>query len=497
MTALKKLAGQTVIYGIPSIAGRFLNYLLTYLYTRVFTTGEFGINSEFYAYSGFFTVLLAFGLETGYFRFAKDAADPKKVFSTALAFITLAASVFFALLMFFSQPLAELLKYPGNPEYIHWFAAMLALDAIGAIAFARLRYEQKPLNFAGIKVFEIVINISLNIFFLIICRKAHLNNPSSLLGSLYNPAIGVGYVFIANLVASGVKLVLLSPQLKDVTSGFDKELFNKMIRYSLPMVVIGFAGIINEMLDRMILKYMLPYDNATNLAQLGIYAACYKLAVIMSLFIQAFKYAAEPFFFSHAAKDNSRKVYADVMQYFVIFCVFIFVGVMLYMNQVQGFIGPAFREGLKVVPILLIANLFFGIYTNLSIWYKLTDRTMLGAWVSIGGAVVTIIINVLFIPWYGYMASAWATLICYVGMAAVSYYLGQKYFPVDYPITKVLGYIAGGIITWLLFKYTLIWLLPKASTAQTLMVSTAYMLLFTAGVFIADGKELIEKIKRN
>lgn len=497
MTPLKKLAGQTVIYGIPSIAGRFLNYLLTYLYTRVFTTGEFGVNSEFYAYSGFFTVLLAFGLETGYFRFVKDAAEPKRVFSTALAFITVAASAFLGLLMAFSAPLAALLKYPGHAEYVQWFAAMLALDAVGAIAFARLRYEQRPLNFAGIKVVEIVVNIGLNIFFLIICRKAYSSNPASFLGELYNPAIGVGYVFIANLVASGVKLLLLSPQLKDITAGFDKELFNKMIRYSLPMVVIGFAGIINEMLDRMILKYMLPYDNATNLAQLGIYAACYKLAVIMSLFIQAFKYAAEPFFFSHAAKDNSRKVYADVMQYFAIFCVFIFVGVMLYMNQVQGFIGAAFRSGLKVVPILLIANLFFGIYTNLSIWYKLTDRTMTGAWVSIAGAVLTIIINIVFIPVYGYMASAWATLICYVVMAAVSYYLGQKYFPVDYPVAKILAYIAAGILTWLLFKYTIIWLLPNATTMQTLFVSTAYMLLFTAGVFIADGKALLQKVRKN
>jgi O-antigen/teichoic acid export membrane protein len=497
LTPLKKLAGQTVIYGIPSIAGRFLNYLLTYLYTRVFTTGEFGVNSEFYAYSGVFTVLLAFGLETGYFRFAKDAENPKKVFSTALGFIMVGASVFLGLLMLFAQPMADLLKYPDNPEYIRWFALMLAFDAIGAIPFARLRYESKAKNFAGIKIIEIAINIGLNIFFLIVCRKAHINNPTSFLGSLYNPAIGVGYVFIINVFASAVKLLLLSPQLKDITEGFDKELFNKMIRYSLPMVLIGFAGIINEMLDRMILKYTLPYDNATNLAQLGIYAACYKLAVIMSLFIQAFRYAAEPFFFSHAAKDDSRKVYADVMQYFVIFCVFIFVGVMLYMDKVQTFIGPDFRVGLKVVPILLIANLFFGIYTNLSIWYKLTDRTMTGAWVSIGGAVVTIGINLLFIPAYGYMASAWATLICYVGMAAVSYFLGQKYFPVNYPVIKVLAYVAAGIIVWQLFVYTNQWLNVSANSYVTLAISTFYMLLFTAGVFIADGRDWLAKVKRS
>ena len=410
MNPIKKLASQTAIYGIPSIAGRFLNYSLTYLYTRVFALEQFGVNSEFYAYSGFFTVLLLFGMDTAFFRFQQKAEDPEKVYSTVLNFIVPSSLTFLLLIYIIGTPLANALKYSDHLDYIHWFAWMLALDSIAAIPLEKLRAENKAKRFATIKIIEIAVSMSVNIFFLIFCRHAYMTDPTSLLGRLYNPAVGVGYVFIANLVASAVKMLLLSPQLKSIAYGFDRELFKKMIRYSMPMVIIGFAGIINEMLDRMILKYMLPYDNVHNLAQLGIYGACYKLSLLMSLFIQAFRFAAEPFFFAHAEKDDSKKLYADVMNYFVIFCVFVFLLVMLYLNWFQYFIGKSYRVGLPVVPILLAANLCFGIYVNLSIWYKLTDRTLLGAVVSFGGAAVTIILNVLFIPKYGYMASAWATM---------------------------------------------------------------------------------------
>ena len=491
LNPIKRLASQTVIYGIPSIAGRFLNYLLTYLYTRVFALDQFGVNSELYAYSGFFTVLLLFGMDTAFFRFQQKEKDPSKVYSTVLNFIIPSSLTFLLLLYVFGQPVANLLKYPDHINYIHWFAWMLMLDSIAAIPFVKLRAQNKALKFAGIKTIEIAVNITLNIFFLVFCRKAYLADPNSLLGHLYNPTLGIGYVFVINLVASAVKIILLLPEFKDIVKGFDRELFNRMIRYSMPMVIIGFAGIINEMLDRMILHSMLPYDNDTNLKMLGIYGACYKLSLLMSLFIQAFRFAAEPFFFAHADKDDSKKLYADVMNFFVIFCVFVFLLVMLYLDWFQHFIGKSYRVGLPVVPILLFANLCFGIYVNLSIWYKLTDRTLLGAVVSFGGAAVTVVLNVLFIPKYGYMASAWATLACYGSMAVASYILGQKYFPVKYYLAKDLGYILLGLLLWVLFDF--LKQFAPFTGGHFWILSSILMLGFLGVVWVLDGRKLLAK----
>ena len=484
LNPIKRLASQTVIYGIPSIAGRFLNFLLTYLYTRVFALDQFGVNSEFYAYSGFFAVLLTFGMETAFFRYQQKSKEPERVYSTALNFIIASSLSFFVLVYVFAQPLANQLKYPDHVEYIHWLALMLVLDSIAAIPFAKLRAENKALQFAGIKIIEIAVNIVLSIFFLVVCRNAFLHQPGSIFAKLYNPAIGVGYIFIINVAARAVKMILVLPQLKGAVNGFDKALFRTMIRYSMPMVIIGFAGIINEMLDRMVLKYWLPYDSHTNLQLLGIYGACYKLSLLMSLFIQAFRFAGEPFFFAHAEKENSKKLYADVTKYFVIFCVFVFLLVMLYMDWFKHFIGADFRVGLPVVPILLMANLCFGIYVNLSIWYKLTDRTLLGAAVSMGGALLTVVLNILFIPQYGYMASAWATLACYGGMAIASYVLGQKYYPVDYDVKKILGYITLGLLLWIGNKW--LWERVFSQYGHFWILSTAFMLVFFAVVWVFD-----------
>jgi O-antigen/teichoic acid export membrane protein len=494
LNPIKKLASQTVVYGIPSIAGRFLNYLLTYLFTRIFSLDQFGVNSEFYAYSGFFTVLLLFGMDTAFFRYQQKEKDPEKVYSTVLNFIIPSSLTFLALMYAFGQPLANILRYPHHLDYIHWFAWILVLDSICAIPFVKLRAENKAAKFATIKIIEILVNISLNVFILIFCRQAYMRDPNSLLAHFYNPAIGVGYVFIINVVASAVKIVLLSPQLKSVIYGFDRELFNRMIRYSLPMVIIGFAGIINEMLDRMILKYMLPYDNITNLKMLGIYGACYKLSLLMSLFIQAFRFAAEPFFFAHADKTDSKKLYADVMNYFVIFCVFVFLLVMLYLDWFQYFIGKPYREGLPVVPILLMANLCFGLYVNLSIWYKLTDRTLLGAVVSFGGAALTVVLNVLFIPnpnplYGGYMASAWATLACYGSMAVASYLMGRKYFPVNYYLKKDLGYIVLGLVLWQLYDFLKGHVLD--GYGHMWVLSSVLMLVFLSVVWVVDGRRVM------
>ncbi len=446
MGIIKKLASQTAIYGISSIFGRFLNYLLVPLYTYYFSAAEYGVVSEFYAYAGFFSVLLLFGFETGYFRFRdKEHSGRDVAYSTALIFVVLVNVGFFLTILLINSRLSSALNYANHPEYVLCFTLILTLDAIASIPFARLRAEDKAFRFAGIKITEIAITVLLSLFFIIYCPKVYAENPQSWLSKLYNPAIGIGYIFIANLIASVFKFLLLTPQLKGLAWGFDRVLFGRMIRYSLPMVVIGFAGIINEMLDRALLKYLLPYDAQTNMKMLGIYSACYKLSILMSLFIQAFRYAAEPFFFAYSGNSDARIVYAKVLKFFVIFCVFIFLLVTLFIDFFKYFLGDEFRAGLEVVPILLLANLFLGIYVNLSIWYKLTDRTLMGAFVSFSGAVLTIVLNIWWIPLLGYVGSAWATLACYASMAMVSYLLGRHYYPVAYDVKRVLGYITLGV----------------------------------------------------
>ncbi len=449
MNPLRKLASQTAVYGLSSIIGRFLNYLLVPLYTYTFPAREYGIVSELYAYAGFFAVLLVFGLETGYFRFGnREELHSDTVYSTALAFLILANLAFVSGIVVFREPLAALLRYSEHPEYLVWFGAILALDSIAALPFARLRSENRAWRFAGIKLLEIVLAIGLNLFFLVYCRKAAELWPNSLGARLYDPAVGIGYIFLANLAASAFKLLLLLPQLKGLRGGLDSRLLKRLLAYSLPMVIIGFAGMVNEMLDRAILKFLLPYDTATNLRMLGIYGACYKLSILMTLFIQAFRYAGEPFFFAYAGRADAKRAYALVMNYFVIFCVFIFLVVTLYIDVFKYFVGAEYREGLHVVPILLLANLFLGIYVNLSIWYKLTDRTLMGAWVSLIGAALTTGLNIWWIPRMGYVGSAWATLACYATMTVISYALGQYYYPVRYPIGKIAGYLLLGLLLY-------------------------------------------------
>jgi len=482
----KRLAAQTAVYGISSIVGRFINYLLVPLFTYYFTPLEYGVVSEFYAYAGFFAVLLAFGFETGYFRFRdREGSEPDVVYATALRFLLVSNLVFFVLLLASSDSLAQALRHGEHPEYVWWMAAILAMDAIGSIAFARLRAQERALRFAAIKVVEILVNVALCLFLIVYCRGAHEQAPDSLFGALWDPAVGVGYIFIANLLASGAKLLLLVPQLRGVVNGFDAALFGRMLRYSLPMVIIGFAGVANEMLDRALMKYLLPYDMETNLAQLGIYSACYKLSILMSLFIQAFRYAGEPFFFAHAKEPNAPQTYASVLTYFVIFCVFIFLLVTLYIDVFQYFIGEAFRVGLEVVPILLLANLLLGVYVNLSIWYKLTDRTLMGAGVSIGGALITVACLLWWVPLFGYVGAAWATLACYTSMVLASYLLGHRYYPVPYDVTRVLGYIGLGVVLYLANGK-----IVAETGAPTALSGSFLLLVYLAAAYALDGRKL-------
>ncbi len=456
MNPLRQLISQTAIYGLSSIVGRFLNYLLVPLYTYTFSAGEYGVVSEFYAYAGFFAVVLVLGLETGYFRFRqKREYDHDAVYSSALSFLTITNLGFVGAIWLWRQDLAGWLRYPDHPEYLVWFACILALDAITALPFAHLRAENRAWRFAGIKMTEIFITIALNLFFLLLCPKLPQLWPDAPMLSYFDPQLGVGYIFLSNLIASMCKWLLLLPQFRRLPLRFSPDILAPILRYSLPMVIIGFAGMVNEMLDRAILKILLPYDLPTNLKMLGIYGACYKLSILMSLFVQAFRYAGEPFFFSYAGRADAKRAYALVMQYFVIAGMFIFLVVMLYIDLFKYFIGEEFRAGLEVVPILLLANLLLGIYVNLSIWYKLSDRTGLGAWVSLAGAALTIVLNICWIPVWGYVGSAWATLVCYGFMVCLSWLLGRIYYPVAYPLLKIFAYIGLGIALFFANGYLL------------------------------------------
>ena len=486
MSTLKRLASQTAIYGVSSVLGRFLNYLLVPLLTYTFAPAEYGVVAELYAYMGFLGVLLTFGLETGYFRFRAGGEWPVAlVYATVLRVLVLGNLAVLLALVVWRAPIADLLRYAEHPEYIWWVAAILALDSIGAVAFARLRAENLAWRFALIKLIEIAANVGLNLFFILLARPAFEADPNSFLGGFWDPSIGIGYVFIANLAASLLKLALLSPELQGSLGGFDWTLFRRLMRYSLPMVIIGLAGIVNEMLDRAALKYLLPGDDIANLAQLGIYSACYKLSILMILFIQAFRYAGEPFFFAQARQANARATYAAVLNWFVIFCVFIFLLVTLYLDIFQYFVGAAYREGLRVVPVLLLASLLLGVYINLSIWYKLTDRTLMGAWVTLVGSAVTVALLFWTVPRYGYIGAAWAHLACYAVMVGLSYALGRRYYPVPYDLKRVFGYIAFGLVLYGTSRVLVGHLHWNAAVTGTLLLA-----MFLALTYVIDGRRL-------
>jgi len=492
LSSLRQLVSQTAIYGLSSIVGRFLNYLLVPLYTYTFSPAEYGVVSELYAYVGFLAVLLVLGLETGYFRFRQKAEFVgDAVYHQALSLLALVNLVVLATVLYGQQELADWLHYPDHPEYLRWFACILALDAISALPFARLRAENRAWRFVGIKLTEIGVSIGLNLLFLLLWPKLAARWPDSTLAALYDAELGVAYIFIANLLASGCKMLLLLPQLRNVPLAFSHRLAGPLLRYSLPMVVIGLAGVVNEMLDRAILKILLPYDVQTNLKLLGIYSACYKLAILMTLFVQAFRYAGEPFFFQYAGRADAKQAYAVVMRYFVIAGMAIFLLVTLYIDFFKFFIGEEFRVGLPVVPILLMANLLLGIYVNLSVWYKLGDRTGLGAWVALAGAAVTITLNVWWIPLWGYVGSAWATLACYGFMVLASWLLGRFYYPVGYPLASMAGYILFGLG---LYAAQTVWL-PRYAFNPWLTASAA-MLLYLAVAFWFDGRPLLQRIRR-
>ena len=443
MNPLKKLAGQTAIYGLSSIVGRLLNYLLVPLYTRYFSTAEYGEVTTLYAYVAFLVVILTYGMETAFFRFSQNEQDKKSVYSTSLISLLISSAIFIILMFMNADSIANALNFDGHPEYIQWFALIVGLDAVSSISFAKLREQSKAARFALIRLLNIFINIGLNLFFIIYCPYAIKNNlPSAdFVQSIYSQSIGIGYIFIANLVASIVTILLLLPEMLSASWQFNTQLWKKMMVFALPLMVAGLAGITNETIDRILLSHLLPSSIAAS--EVGIYGAYYKLSIIMTLFIQTFRFAAEPFFFAQEKERNAKKVYADMMKYFIIITATIFLGVMIYYDLVQQFIGEEFHDarGLIIVPVLLLANLFLGIYYNLAVWFKLTEKTKFGAYLAIFGAVITLALNFALIPVLGFEGSAWATLVCYFTMAVVSYFLGRKHYPIPYDLKRIGAYL--------------------------------------------------------
>lgn len=455
MNPLKKLASQTAIYGLPTIIGRLLGYLLNPLFTYNFSPKQMGIHSAGYAYTSFLLVLLTYGMETTLFRFSqKEEYNKQTVYTTALISVLTSSVVFIFMVSLFSDSIAEKIKFTGHPEYVVWFAIIVAADAFAAIPFAKLREQGKAKRFAVIRFVSICINIGLNLFFILFCKQIHESSSSlkPLVDTIYNPKIGVGYIFISNLISSLITVALLLPDLFKFRLAFDSALWKRMMVYAMPLLVAGLAGMVNETLDRILLTYLLPSKQA--MAQIGIYSACYKVSIIMTIFIQAFRFAAEPFFFSRSKEQDSKQSMADIMKFFVIICSFIFLITMMNIQWIQYFAGSKeFRTGIKVVPILLLANMFLGIFINQSIWYKLSGQTHYGAFLTIFGAVITIVLNVYWIPRIGYMGSAWATLICYASMMVASYFLGNKHYPVNYDVKRILGYLTLSITLYLISKW--------------------------------------------
>ena len=436
MNPLKKLASQTAIYGLSSVVGRLLNYLLVPLYTRYFLPAEYGVVTELYAYVAFLVVMLTYGMETAFFRFSKKE-ETTKVYSTTLISLLISSVVFVGLIFLNSSAISQWLGYANHPEYIQFFALIIGMDAVASISFAKLREQDKAMRFAFIRIVNIMVNIGLNLYFIVYQEY------------------GIAYIFIANLVASVITLLMLFPQMIGSSWVFDKKLWKKMMIYALPLLIAGLAGMTNETIDRILLKHLLPNTDMAA-SELGLYGAFYKLSIIMILFIQTFRFAAEPFFFAQEKEGNSRKIYADVLKYFTIIMAFIFLSVTIFYDVLKGFLGSEYHDerGFLVVSILLLANLFLGIYYNLSIWYKLTEKTKYGAYLSIFGAIITLSLNFTLIPVLGFVGCAWATLVCYFSMTVASYYLGKRHFSVPYQVKRIALYLFGMLCIYFCIYFT-------------------------------------------
>jgi O-antigen/teichoic acid export membrane protein len=473
MKEVRKLAGQTLIYGMGTIIPRFLHYaVMTPFYTRIFlhNISDYGVITELYAWMVILLVILTYGMETGFFRFVQRKEDSEKVFSTALISLFVSSVLFILLVNIFITPVSAVMNYRNNHDYIRLFSGIVAIDAFTAIPFAKLRKENKALLFSTIKIINVLITIGLVVFLLRIAPNIW-EKSTGWFRTAYNPDYKVGYVFVANLISSGMTLIMLLPVIIRTRLIFDTGLWYRMLTYSFPLMLAGLSGTINDALDKVILRRMI--GEADGLSVVGKYGAGYKIGVLMAIFIQMFRFAAEPFFFERAKHTDAKETYAYIMKYFIIIMLVVFLGINLYLSGLKYIIAFTYREAIVVVPIISMAYLLYGIYVNHSIWYKLNDFTVYAVYITLIGAVITVLINVIFIPAYGYMASAWAHIASYGSMVIISFIMAEKRYKVDYNMKQFIPYFVlaiGMVIFGKYFRY------PDIITE--LLINTVLILIF-------------------
>lgn len=483
MAELKSVVKDTAIYGLSSIIGRFLNYLLVPLYTAVLPAGSggYGVVTNIYAYVGLILVILTFGMETTFFRFAnKEGEKPLVVYSTTLIIVGTISLFFLCMVLGFLPQISQAMGYATHPEYIGIMGACVALDAFLAIPFAWLRYQKRPIKFAALNLLFIFLNIVTNLLYFLVLPKLYPLYPD-VIGLFYNPGVGVGYIFGLNLVCKAAIVAFFIPELTGFKYILDVALMKRMLRYSWPILVLGIAGILNQTADKII--FPLVYgDIQEGQVQLGIYGACVKIAMIMAMITQAFRYAYEPFVFGKSKDQDSKTTYAKGMKFFIIFTLLAFLCVMAWLDALKYIIAPGYWDGLRVVPIVMAAEIMMGIYFNLSFWYKLIDKTIWGVWFSLAGCAVLLVINFVFIPRYGYMACAWGGFAGYGTSMILSYLVGQKKNPINYPMRSIMTYIALALLLTLVMVY-----IPESwNIWARLGAKTILVILFAAYIVKKD-----------
>ena len=463
---LKSLAKDTAIYGLSSIIGRFLNYLLVPLYTYKIAaeSGGYGIVTNLYAYTALFMALLTFGMETTLFRFSnKEGEDANKVYSTTLRLVGGVVIIFLALVLAFLKPIASSMGYSAHPEYVGCMAAIVSMDAFQAIMFSRLRQQHRPVKFMLLKFAFIIPNILLNLYIFLLMPH----------GDLYvNYNYGVGLIFFSNFICTALVFLGFIPELKGLKYGWDKDLAKCMLGYTWPLLLLSLVGILNQVADKILLPKLIPGEEG--IVQLGIYGACVKIAMIMTLLTQAFRYAYEPIVFNGVQDKNSPDTLASGMKYFIVFALLAFLGVMFYMPILRHFVESGYWDGLKVIPIVMMAEIFMGIYFNLSFWYKLSDQTYWGAIISAIGAAVMIAVNVIFVPRFGFIACAWGGFAGYGTAMLLSYFIGQKKYPISYDLGRIAFFFAVAAAMFAVYEYAL----KGLSMWPRMIAGTAMLLLY-------------------
>ncbi len=494
MSGLKNLASDTVWYGLSSIVARFISWLLVPLYTAVFATGEYGIVTELYAYVAFFYVLYTYGMETAYFRFAKEPGAEGNVFNLSMSALLTTSVAFSAILVLFSTDMVNVLGYEGKEEAVYYLAAIIAIDAMAVIPYARLRFQNKARRFALIKFGQILLTVLLNVFFLVLCYNIYQGiwfpDFKEVVSGFFDAGFKVKYVFISNLIANGATFIFLLTSFSNFGFKLSLKELKPILAYAYPLLFLGLAAVTNEMLSRTLLTSWLPdnfYPGQTSKEALGVFGACYKLSMLMVLGNQAFRYAAEPFFFSKADEEGSPKLFAKIMSGFVGFNALVFVAVSVNLEPISVLFltNPEYRAGLGIVPFLLLGYLFSGIYYNLSVWYKLTDRTQFGAIITGIGALLTILANYFLIPVLGYFGSSLATLITFFSMATLSYLLGQKHYPIPYKTSRILEYI--GVASIIVFVF---YQLDTGGFWLNIIVRNGAVLTFILYIYLRERKNL-------